>query len=148
MHSRRPLTMHAPYDVQNCMRARSRHDACKEAIAQGGGNDMHVSGEAKTQVPNSWKWNPGKEAIFTRHERNGQAWTLRVEEGDGYVTQQQAAWLLGVHLTQVNAWARFQQVPSVEIGGVSMIPLAVVTKVYRARRAGGLDTRRLNSSRR
>lgn len=33
---------------------------------------MYVRGEAETQVPNAWNWTPGKAAVFTRHERNGQ----------------------------------------------------------------------------
>jgi hypothetical protein len=101
---------------------------------------MYLEGEAETLVPNKWRWTPGRAATFTREERNGQAWKLTIE-ASGYVTQQQAAWLLGLHLTQVNALVRYQQMQSIQVGGVSMIALRVVTDAYRERRAKGLDTR-------
>jgi phage terminase Nu1 subunit (DNA packaging protein) len=67
----------------------------------------------------------------------GQVWRLIVQP-DEYVTQAQAALLLGVSLTRVNEWARMGRIPSEERGGVSMIPLAAVRAVYLHRKRGAV----------
>ncbi len=92
---------------------------------------------ARLEEPIRFKWveHPYRGASFVRIAA-GQHWFLTVKP-DEYVTQAQAAMLLGVSLTRVNEWAREGRIPSEERGGVSMIPLAVVRAIYRRRKQGG-----------
>ncbi len=80
----------------------------------------------------------GSLAVFTRISRNGQQWVLRVDERTGYVTQTQAAMLLQVSVVRVNEWARYEKIPSRNIGGVSMIPLKAVRALYEKRKRDGM----------
>ena len=97
------------------------------------------------QLPNSQveqrvKWTRqlgGSMAVFTRKYPNGEVWTMRVDE-TGFVTQQQAAQLLGVALVRVNEWARYDRIPSRNIGGQSMIPLKAVRAIYEKRKRDGM----------
>jgi excisionase family DNA binding protein len=75
-------------------------------------------------------WAPGRTALFSRTERTGQTWTCWVPP-NGYVTQQQAAALLGVSVVRVNKLVRAGRLRSSKIGGVSMIPLGRVASRWR-----------------
>lgn len=79
----------------------------------------------------------GSVAVFTRIYPSGEVWTRRVDE-TGYVTQQQAAQLLGVALVRLNEWVRYDRIAGVRnVGGQSMIPLKSVRSIWEKRKRDG-----------
>lgn len=74
-------------------------------------------------------------ARFTRIAA-GQRWVLHVKPAE-WVTQAQAATLLGVSLVRVNGWVRAARIPAGELAGVSVIPLPVVRSIYLRRKRLG-----------
>jgi hypothetical protein len=84
-----------------------------------------------------WEWTPGKRAKFWRVQQAGQTWILTVEP-DGWLTQLQAAVLLGVETVRVHEWVQAKRIESdVAPDGVVVVSLQSVVNIWKHRNAGG-----------
>jgi hypothetical protein len=86
-----------------------------------------------------WKWEPGTRATFWKVLQAEQTWVLTVEP-DGWLTQLQAATLLGVETIRIYEWVRDDRIEhTVAPDGVVVVSLRSVAQIfaYRASRGRG-----------